>query len=48
VPKAPRQPQRRPTTPDEEDRPIDPDAAFGDDGTDLEPPAGELAEERTD
>ncbi|MHB8836643.1 MAG: polynucleotide adenylyltransferase PcnB [Candidatus Methylomirabilia bacterium] len=44
-----RQPQQqRQHAPQMEDRPIDPDAAFGDKDTDLEPPGGESPEERTD
>jgi hypothetical protein len=31
-----------------EERPFDPDAAFGDGDTDLEPPGGESTEDRTD
>lgn len=38
-------PQRRPLV---EDPPFDPDAAFGDGDTDLEPPGGESTEDRTD
>jgi len=38
--------QRKP--PVAEDRPFDPDAAFGDKDTDLEPPGGESNEDRTD
>jgi poly(A) polymerase len=48
APQAPPQPHRRMPPPPEQDRPIDPDAAFGDGDTDLEPPGGESAEERTD
>ena len=43
-----RQPHRKHAQPPDADRPIDPDAAFGDRDTDLEPPGGESAEERTD
>ncbi len=39
--------QRKHPAPEEE-RPIDPDAAFGDGDTDLEPPGGESTEDRTD
>jgi hypothetical protein len=41
----PRQGRRAPVG---EDAPIDPDAAFGDGDTDLEPPGGESTEDRTD
>jgi poly(A) polymerase len=40
-------PERRPPPPAEEP-PFDPDAAFGDGDTDLEPPGGESTEDRTD
>jgi len=41
-------PQQRNNPPPVEDAPFDPDAAFGDGDTDLEPPGGETTEDRTD
>jgi hypothetical protein len=42
------QDRQRMHRPADEDRPLDPDAAFGDGDTDLEPPGGESTEDRTD
>jgi poly(A) polymerase len=44
----PRQPQQRHHPAPEEEPPFDPDAAFGDGETDMEPPGGESTEDRTD
>jgi len=44
----PRQPRQKMHLPPGEDPPFDPDAAFGDKDTDLEPPGGESAEDRAD
>ena len=44
----PQQPQQRQRRPRRRIAPFDPDAAFGDKDTDLEPPGGESTEDRTD
>ncbi len=53
-PAAEESPRHRDSAPEQtpqrssDDRPFDPDAAFGDKDTDLEPPGGESSEDRTD